>query len=215
VAGISIGHSQVTAGTLGGLVRDSGRQDNGRRYILSNHHVLADHQGGQAGDAILQPGSFDGGRLADDRLARLTRAVPLRFGGAENRVDAAIAEIEPADVLADVCGLGLPRGTRRPVRDLVVLKHGRTTGLTKGIITDVDADIQVDYDGRTAFFVNSVVIRGLPETQPFSESGDSGALIFDSQQRACGLLFAGSQATDLTFANPIGAVLRRLRIRLV
>lgn len=66
-----------------------------------------------------------------------------------------------------------------------------------------------------ALFVNTVVVRGLPPTTPFSAGGDSGSLIVDAQHRACALLFAGSGTTDITFANPLGTVLRRLRIRLL
>jgi hypothetical protein len=40
-------------------------------------------------------------------------------------------------------------------------------------------------------------------------------MILDSQRRACALLFAGASAADVTFANPIQPVLRRLRIRLL
>ena len=46
--GISIGHYQITAGTLGCLV-----QRNGQVFILSNNHVLANSNAGQLGDAIL------------------------------------------------------------------------------------------------------------------------------------------------------------------
>ena len=81
----------------------------------------------------------------------------------------------------------------------------------------MDADIRVDYEeAGVALFINTIVIRGLPPTTPFSAGGDSGSVILDSQgRRVCGLLFAGSRSADVTFANPIQAVLRRLRIRLL
>jgi hypothetical protein len=84
------------------------------------------------------------------------------------------------------------------------------------VITDVDADIQVNYPGfGVARFINTVVIRGLPPTSPFSAGGDSGSLIVDADHRACALLFAGSSAQDVTFANPLSAVFSRLRVRLL
>jgi hypothetical protein len=213
--GVSVGHLAVTAGTIGAVVRDTGRIDNGKRYILSNNHVLANSNDAQAGDAIWQPGKFDGGTPAD-QIGTLTRFAPLDFAGGENRMDAAIAEITPGVVAEDLCAIGPLTGKVVPTRNMTVLKHGRTTGLTRGVITDVDADIRVDYPGHgAALFINTVVIRGLPPTSPFSSGGDSGSLIVDAAHKACALLFAGSTATDVTFANPLAAVLRRLRVRLL
>src|SRR3989441_9710625 len=71
--GVSIGHVQITAGTLGLLARR-----NGRAVILSNNHVLANQNAGRVGDPILQPGPADGGRL-QDTIARLVDFVPIQF----------------------------------------------------------------------------------------------------------------------------------------
>lgn len=56
-SGISIGHVAVSAGTLGGLVRD---KESSAVAILSNNHVLANSNDASPGDAILQPGAHDG-----------------------------------------------------------------------------------------------------------------------------------------------------------
>jgi len=56
--GVSIGHYQITAGTLGCPVYD---EASGARLILSNNHVLANRNDGRIGDPILQPGRADGG----------------------------------------------------------------------------------------------------------------------------------------------------------
>ncbi len=214
--GVSVGHMGITAGTIGALVRDSGRVDNGRRYILSNNHVLANANVAALGDAIFQPGPFDGGTPAANRIGALARFVPIDFAGGENSVDCALAEVEASTVLSDICAVGPIRGATEPARDMTVVKHGRTTGLTRGVLTDVEADIRVNYDGTgAALFINTVVIRGLPPTTPFSDGGDSGSVILDDQRRACALLFAGATGADVTFANPIQAALRRLRARLL
>lgn len=213
--GISVGHLAITAGTIGALVRDTGRTDNGKRYILSNNHVLANCNSAQVGDAIWQPGPADGGTAAD-QIATLARFATLSFTGTDNRVDAAIAELTPDTVAGDICSIGPLAGRVAPARNLTVLKHGRTTGQTRGVITDVDADIQVSYPGfGVARFINTIVIRGVPPTTPFSAGGDSGSLIVDANHRACALLFAGSSAQDVTFANPLSAVLSRLKVRLL
>lgn len=213
--GVSVGHLNVTAGTIGAVVRDTGKSDNGKRYILSNNHVLANSNDAQVGDAVWQPGKFDGGTAAD-QIGTLARFAPLDFAGGENRMDAAIAEITPGVVAEDVCAIGPLAGKVTPTRNMTVLKHGRTTGLTRGVITDVDADIRVEYPGHgSALFIDTVMIRGLPPTSPFSSGGDSGSLIVDADHKACALLFAGSTATDVTYASPLAAVLRRLRVRLL
>lgn len=85
--GCSIGHYQVTAGTMGAVVLD---QETGCRLILSNNHVMANSSSGQddrarPGDSILQPGAYDGGEIPDDILGNLERFVPLQRTFQETR----------------------------------------------------------------------------------------------------------------------------------
>ncbi len=75
-AGVSIGHYAITAGTFGCVVKR-----NGKRLILSNNHVLANSNGAEIGDDILQPGPTDGGSRPDDIIARLLDFVPIVFDG--------------------------------------------------------------------------------------------------------------------------------------
>lgn len=72
--GVSIGHRDITAGTLGCLVRKDGDV-----FILSNNHVLANSNDARRGDPILQPGPVDGGQLPADHIANLEDFVPIRF----------------------------------------------------------------------------------------------------------------------------------------
>ena len=73
--GVSIGHYKITAGTLGGLVT----KDN-EIFILSNNHILANSNDAAVGDAIYQPGPYDGGSQSDT-IASLHQFVPIDFGG--------------------------------------------------------------------------------------------------------------------------------------
>lgn len=75
--GVSIGHEWITAGTLGCLVEKEGKV-----YILSNNHVLADSNNAPIGSAILQPGKYDGGEPID-KIATLSEFVPIEFSGGE------------------------------------------------------------------------------------------------------------------------------------
>ena len=74
--GVSIGHYKITAGTLGVLVRDV---ETDEVLILSNNHVMANSNDATQGDPILQPGSYDGGTVAEDTIANLVRFVPIQF----------------------------------------------------------------------------------------------------------------------------------------
>jgi len=90
--GVSLGHYKITAGTFGVVVRD---RASGERLLLSNNHVLANCNVAQPGDAILQPGTADGGKEPEAVLARLERFERIRFEGegrlSANLVDAAVA----------------------------------------------------------------------------------------------------------------------------
>ncbi|MFQ5750851.1 MAG: hypothetical protein ACE5HI_02545, partial [bacterium] len=74
--GVSIGHVLITAGTLGCLVKKNGKQ-----FILSNNHVLANSNDANIGDAILQPGPVDGGQNPQDQIAQLSEFIPIEFEG--------------------------------------------------------------------------------------------------------------------------------------
>jgi hypothetical protein len=74
--GCSISHFLVTAGTIACLVRDKA---DGEKVILSNNHVLANSNNASIGDPIVQPGTYDGGNVLTDTIAKLKRFVPIQF----------------------------------------------------------------------------------------------------------------------------------------
>ena len=87
-SGISIGHPNITAGTLGCLVTD--KSDNAL-CILSNNHVIANQNAAAIGDPTIQPGTIDGGVSPPDDIAKLKRFVTITAAG--NTVDGAIAQV--------------------------------------------------------------------------------------------------------------------------
>ena len=203
--GCSIGYYRITAGTLGCLVRRGYET-----FILSNNHVLADENKGQRGDPILQPGPYDGAMFPEHKIAELEDFVPLTFTGT-NKVDAAIAKPVSLGIVTDeILGIGIPRGTIRADLGIRVIKSGRTTGITRGVITIMDATVDIEYKGGRARFENQLIVA-MPG---FSRGGDSGSvvLIDDGTRRVCGLLFAGSEY--VTIINRIEDVLSALNITL-
>jgi hypothetical protein len=207
--GYSVGHYQITAGTYATAVIDASAFPGvpQRYYVLSNNHVLANSNDARIGDPILQPGPYDGGTVANDTIARLSRFVPINFAaGAANYVDAAIAE-GPFDVLdREIYWVGYARGAVAPALNMLVQKTGRTTNYTTGRITAINATVNVNYGGgRVARFVNQIL------TTNMSAGGDSGSLLLDMENRAVGLLFAGSSV--VTVHNDIRYVQHLLGIR--
>jgi hypothetical protein len=217
--GGSVRHFSITAGTIGAFATD---RKSGNTVILSNNHVLANENRGKARDHVLQPGHTDAGRQPGDTVAFLERWVELRRDQ-KNIVDAATARLKRGLSCDpdDYGELGRLAGTRsEPITGpITVAKIGRTTGLTRGRVTAVEVDnVVVSFDFGSLGFEKQIEIESA-EDGAFSSGGDSGSLILDSEMRACGLLFAGSEAggrngRGLTYANPIADVLDRLEIAL-
>lgn len=206
--GVSVGHVDVSAGTIGCLVE----RDN-EIFILSNNHVLADENRASIGDSIVQPGPIDGGVSPRDDVAELTEYRPLDFAGT-NFVDAAIAELDDPDLVTpDIAVIGYPAPTSVPAFvGQQVCKHGRTTGFTTGIVVDESFDGFVTYTQGRAWFENQVVVQN--RSKPFSLGGDSGSLIVNEDfLEPVALLFAGDGA--MTLANPIDEVLDEFNVTIV
>jgi hypothetical protein len=157
-------------------------------------------------DAILQPGPDDGGTLGD-RIAGLYKWVKLKRGGQVNYVDCALALPDnDADFRDDILDIGVPSGVNTdPYLGMRVKKSGRTTGLTTGEITDLYATVQVVYDEPvgTLLFEDQII------TTYMSQAGDSGSLLCGEDNRAVGLLFAGSLSA--TVYNKISRVIEALK----
>lgn len=220
--GYSVGHRNITAGTIATCVYDMvGTPGNPvgmpqHYYILSNNHVLANSNNATPGDAILQPGPFDGGVDPSDRIAALSRFIPITFDPPVNRalhrnlIDAAVAEGEFHDLKREIHWVGHLRGWRTRAQvtvGTVLQKTGRTTNYTTGRITAVNATVDVNYGGgKVARFRDQIL------TTPMSAGGDSGSLVADRDNFAVGLLFAGSP--QVTILNQIQHVRSLLRVEI-
>ena len=217
--GVSTGNiGECSAGTIGARLKGTARNV----YALSNNHVYALENSAPKGSIILQPGLYDTRCVSGQSnvIGTLSAFVPINFTGGNNTVDAAIAG-SSTDQLKNSTpsdGYGTPNSLtyfqatgKNPYIGQRVKKYGRTTRLTTGTITGLNATIKVCYDSSCsliATFVNQIVIgRG-----GFSGAGDSGSLIVtnDSNAYPVGLLFAGGNG--VTIANPIDAVLNSFNV---
>lgn len=126
----------------------------------------------------------------------------------ENRVDAAIASPEnQQEVSANIIDLGRIKGMVSATLGVPVVKSGRTTGLTEGIVEQVDVTADVDYGGGHIARFNDQLMAG-----SMSQGGDSGSAVLDDKGNIIGLLFAGSGTT--TLINRIQNVFLELNITL-
>lgn len=234
-AGVSIGHYQITAGTLGAWVKKHDVW-----MILSNNHVLANLNEAEIGDAIIQPGAYDGGEppadiigylfsycplsiisasncpiaravawginLIAQLLHRKTRLVPMASGVA-NKVDCALARpVNDAVVLPEVLDIGEIKGEAELYVGQRVKKSGRTSGVTFGKVIQIDVTATVQMgEGKTAIFDDQVMIQS-----EFSQPGDSGSAVLTMEDALAGLLFAGSE--EVTLVNRYSNVKETLGI---
>ena len=214
VAGISVGHYMVTAGTLGCIVK---KQNEDAYYILSNNHVLANINEGMIGDPVFQPGKLDGGQTADI-IARLADYEPLVFNG-DNFYDAAIARLETPFEQTAIPGIGEVTKTGAPLVNARVQKAGRSSELTTGQIVSKSIDIEVDFgNNRKMVFRDQFEIEGRngeDKATGFSMDGDSGSLVVETgTNKAVGLLFAGDE-TGSSYASPIEPIFSRFDVFLI
>ena len=132
--GVSVGNNnECAAGTIGCQVWIGGQL-----YLLSNNHVLARENNASIGEPIVQPGRYDRrcrNYLSTDYVADLAAFEPIRFGGQNNTIDAAVASYQVSDVTCATLSsyYGYPSAT--PVSAYVgqtIKKVGRTTSQTTG-----------------------------------------------------------------------------------
>jgi hypothetical protein len=202
-SGFSIGHPAIAAGTLGAVVRSGGKQ-----FLLSNAHVLANSGLGAPGDAIVYPGPEDGGVDPANVVARLRAFTKFAVGQTfTNKVDAALAEIDPAVLQIDplIPGASMPLKVAAPKRDMRVMKRGRTTGDTESVVRDADFRILVRYAG-----VGTVGFTGQVLCETYTGPGDSGAIVVAKKTgKIVGLHFAGSSRGSVF--TPIKTVMQALQ----
>ena len=197
--GVSVGHFNVTAGTLGCAIKIGGI-----KYGLSNNHVLASASSKQTprasiGDHIYQPGVYDGG-TETDTVGTLVWYHPFDEVGV-NTVDAALFKPSSQDLLSEeILDIGAITGIEAVKDGETVQKSGRTSGVTVSEVLDVDATVKVDYGVFGLTFSGQIV------TNYMANGGDSGSALLNMNKKLIGLLFAGS--SYVTIHNNIGPVIQ-------
>jgi hypothetical protein len=212
--GVSTGNEgECSAGTIGCRVTDGSDV-----YALSNNHVYALENDAEDESDVLQPGLYDTGCVynPDNVIGMLAVFETILFleddPSNTNTIDAAIALSSTQDLgnATPSDGYGVPKSTTFSASiGLPVQKYGRTTSLTKGIVSDVNFKGNIGYSSGTAYFVDQIVVYS--QKGPFIKAGDSGSLLVtDPNREPVGLIFAGPSSGKYAIANPIDDVLSAL-----
>jgi len=236
--GVSVGHKDITAGTLGCWVRR-----NGEWMILSNNHVLANINAAKIGDAILQPGSYDGGKNPDDQIATLEDFVTITLQELPSDCDIAGNIVALLNALSRVVGSDtrlkavriraieniVDAAIARPLRQEDVNPEILNIGAIERTATAV-LGMPLKKSGRTTGYTEGQVTQvdvtanvgyGDNRTALFtdqimagamSQPGDSGSAVLNNNSELVGLLFAGSDTT--TIINRIENVFSALNLTL-
>jgi endonuclease G len=207
--GCSIGGRMGDAGTLGMIVYD---RDTGEPMALSNWHVL--DLGGGVGADIHQPGPLDEVPSPATLLGSLVRSHRGLAG------DCAVAKIANRDTDGSMMGIGAtPVRIADPEHGDLVVKSGRTSGVTIGQIEGIGLTMSIEYTGL------KVLIGGILTIQPvenetalsIAKGGDSGSvwLAIDGQTPtdvAIGLHFGGDEHRNVAYACALRPVMTKLRV---
>jgi endonuclease G, mitochondrial len=192
--GVSIGHPRISAGTAGCVVYDA---QSGAPYILSNWHVLNGPEGA-IGDAIVQPGRHDDNRVERNVVGRLVRS-HLGVAG-----DCAVASVDRRRLEARIIGLdvAIDRIGEPDLGDRVV-KSGRTTEVTWGIVNRVHTIARIDYEAAGTRQIGCFEVGPDPDHPApdgeISMGGDSGsAWLLVEGRRPTGMMLG------LHFAGEVG-----------
>jgi hypothetical protein len=191
--GSSVAHQMGFAGTLGAFVLLGDKV----RGLLSCAHVLAEARRFQvrAGDGIHNPGQPEP-IPEENRVGHLSKYFSRFVPARTDNIDAAIAILDPE---VETMGNVIPdcpevekgfRGRRigPPAAEVVpgtqVVKVGRTTGFTRGMISTVDIrNFRPELRGRKRITFGQVhEIAWLDGEEPFTEAGDSGSLILSEDK---------------------------------
>lgn len=215
----------VTVGTLGCFVKYDDKIG-----LLSNNHVIAGENDGRIGtDRILQQsnGTFDpqlhiGNLSKAQNLSVSPWGATMASGNVMwNEIDAAVADLisDGSSRISYSQGYHPQRNistmitsARAPKKGDKVLKVGRTTGYTEGIVKQDRTVVgPIQYKPGPCWFRRSFVVEGI-NGHKFSDRGDSGSAIVTSNGELLGILYAGNG--QQTYCCPIDNIFSAFSILL-
>jgi len=193
VGGVSIGALNGLTGTAGGIIGN---------YMFSASHVVSDNPTQpDLHNPVIQPGAADGG-TERDKIGNT-----VYYSVLKNQSDGDIGIVKLSASHEDnVYSVGYINSFTNVKPGLKVIKVGRTTGLTTGLVGTIYTDAKVFYPelGEEVLLKNQIVIFG----KGFSKPGDSGSPIIFNNKYA-GVLVAGDN--NHTLCTPSIYIYKKLK----
>jgi hypothetical protein len=106
--------------------------------------------------------------------------------------------------------LNLQAGADEANSRFIVWKFGRSTHYTFGSVNGILSN----YRSNSGVIADELLVldHGTFETtRPFSDGGDSGSLVFDSEGYVCAMLWGGKDCSDTHYVTPFEYVLEDIR----
>ena len=200
--GVSVGHPDITYGTIGDQVTYNGNTN----CFITNAHVAGGLDGGKVGDRIVQPGAHHGGTQTIGYIVAMV--TPLK--DVTNSVDVAVVCGERGNVYPGIYGVGQVNGVYEdPYIGMQAVKCGVTSGCTVLTLEAMDVTIKIGYYTKDS---------RLPKMRTFAHQmmwsgkgspGDSGSLIVGSN-KMISLLYAGNEDEQRVMGNDPAYILKAL-----
>jgi len=209
-SGVSGAAKTSSACTVGAFAVGPG----GERYIITCSHCLARIEfscetGAAVGNRYLQPSPFDGG-TDSDAVGIVSWAYDLMRPDVE--MDLGLVMLNPeVEVSPKIFGAEIPiTGVRELTFDdigrTILVKSGRTTGITYARPLGLGTSVKVYYGACGTALVSNAIL-----TEKFIERGDSGSAVVTLGGDLIGIAFA---TTDkFSFVMPIAKFLPRFNLQ--
>jgi hypothetical protein len=233
--GSSIGHIAGFPGTIGCVVWS---EEGNWPGLISASHVLSMNNRAGRGDHVIVPGHPDGPKTSEARCGTLANfSYLIDFEEVDpntnylNCVDAALVRVDQRRE----CRHSVPDATYVPdpkdpdrkmlIKEVLggdavaerlgtqVFKVGRTTGLTAGRLDLVGLQRQLINIHDKVYVYTNVLAVEATQGQPFSQAGDSGALVYTADGYGIGLIIGGND--QISYLSPLDACLRDMKTRLL
>jgi len=199
-------NSKGVPGTLGCVAR---ALHTGRPVLLSTWHVLFGNHAAPDSPVYLHQSGHHFSGIGKTLYGRLGN---VRYAGQNYYVDCGVASYQAPvtdstgeDGASSLAGSGcIPPGSR-------VTKTGAASGVTHGIVVDVNYSEAIFVDGRKCVAERQFLVRSSDGCAPFAVEGDSGALVVDASNCAVGLLW-GTKTNGEAVVTPIAPVLFAMNV---
>lgn len=199
--GVSVGHPDITYGTIGDQVTYNGNTN----CFITNAHVAGGLDGGKVGDRIVQPGPHHGGTKTIGYVVAMV--TPL--ANVTNSVDIAVVCGERGSVYPDIYGIGQVNGVYEDPYIGMVATMCAVSGCHVLTLEAMDVTVKIGYYTKDS---------RLPKMRTFAHQmmwsgkgapGDSGGDIV-TDHKMVSELFAGNEDENRVMGNDPAYLLKAL-----